>query len=60
MIQVPNFHENSLHNFIRAYLSNYFNALVEGVEKNLEVNLKAGLLEEHIEVVGKDKEVTNL
>ena len=27
MIQVPNFHSNSLNKFTRAYLSNYFNAL---------------------------------
>ena len=37
-----------------------YKSKVEGVEKNLGVNLKAGLLGEHIEVVGKDKEVTNL
>ena len=28
-IQVLNFHANSLDKFIRAYLSNYFNALVQ-------------------------------
>ena len=28
MIQVPNFHANSLNEFIRAYRSNYFNDLI--------------------------------
>ena len=28
MIQIPKFHANSLNKLIRAYLSNYFNALV--------------------------------
>ena len=30
VIQVPNYHTNSLNKFIRAYLSNYFNALIRG------------------------------
>ena len=33
MIQVPKFHANSLNKFIRAYLSNYFNALTVELDK---------------------------
>ena len=39
MIQVPKFHANSLNKFIRAYLSNYFNAL----EKPLFQSLFGGI-----------------
>ena len=37
MIQVVKFHANSLNRFIRAYLSKYFNALLQGQKSPLPV-----------------------